>query len=91
MRCSSSTPGLRILDDDAALAAHARTEIHDAVDLRDLRRVLRTARFEQLGHARQTAGDVLGLGRLARRLGHERAGDDLVASFTTMCAPEGIG
>ena len=54
-------------------------EVHDAVDLGDLGGVLRPAGFEQLGHARQTAGDVLGLGRLARRLGHQRAGDDLVA------------
>ena len=79
MRCSSSRLVCWILDEDAALAADARAEIDDAVDLGDFRGVLRTARFEQLGHTRQTAGDVLGLRGFARRLGHERAGDDLVA------------
>ena len=64
---------------DAAFAADAGAEIHHAVDLGDLGGVLRAAGLEQFGHARQTAGDVLGLGGLARRLGHQRAGDDLVA------------
>ena len=45
-----------------ALAAHGAADVDDAVDLRDLGSVLRTARFEQFRHARQTAGDVLGLG-----------------------------
>ena len=53
--------GLRVLDEHAALAAHARAKVHDAVDLGDFRRVLRPARLEQFGHPRQTAGDVLGL------------------------------
>src|SRR5208282_1091629 len=35
--------------------------------------------LEQLGHTRKAAGDVLGLRSLARRLGHQGAGDDLVA------------
>jgi hypothetical protein len=34
---------LRVLDENATLAAHARAEVHDAVDLGDLGRVLRTA------------------------------------------------
>ena len=46
--------GLLVLDQDAALAAHAGAEIHDAVDLRDLGGVLRPAGLEQLGHARQS-------------------------------------
>ena len=71
--------GLRVLDQNGALAADAGAEIDDAVDLGNLRRVFGTARLEQFGHARQTARDVLGLGRFARGLGHERAGDDLVA------------
>ena len=79
MRCSSSNCGRRVLDENAALAAHARAKVHEAVNLGNFRRVFRTARFEQFRHARQTAGDVLGLGRFARRFGHQRSGDDLVA------------
>src|SRR5260221_7908500 len=71
--------GRRILDEDAALAAHARAEVHEAVNLGDLGRVFRTAGFKQLGHARQTAGDVLGIGSLAGRFRHQRSGHDLVA------------
>src|SRR5690606_27013834 len=36
-------------------------------------RLLRLARFEQVGHARQTAGDVAGLGRLLRDTGNDVA------------------
>ena len=53
--------------------------LHDAVDLGDDRRLLRTPRLEQLDHARQTARDVLGLGGLARDLGQHVAGRDLAA------------
>src|ERR1039458_5411608 len=70
---------LRVFDDDATLAADARPEIHDAVNPGNFRCVLGMARLEQFRHARETAGNVLGLGRLARRLGHERASDYLVA------------
>ena len=71
--------GLGVGDDDLALAADGAADLDDAVDLGDLGGVLRTAGFEELGHARQTAGDVLGLGDLARRLGEQRAGLDLLA------------
>src|SRR5208283_927531 len=70
--------GLGILDEDATLAAHARAKVRDAVDLGNFRGVLGPAGFKQLGHARQTAGDVLGLGLFARRLGQQRAGHNLV-------------
>ena len=50
-----------------------------AVDLGDDGRLARLARFEQFHHARQTAGDVLGLGGFARDLGHHVAGVDLFA------------
>ena len=46
---------------------------------RDDGRLARLARFEQFDHARQTAGDVLGLGGGARDLGQHVAGVDLVA------------
>ena len=52
---------------------------HDAVDLGDDRVLLRLARLEELGDARQTAGDVLGLRGLARDLGDDVAGLDRVA------------
>ena len=71
--------GLVVADDDLALAADGAADLDDAVDLGDLGRVFRTARFEELGHARQTAGDVLGLGDLARGLGEELAGLHLLA------------
>ena len=51
----------------------------DAVDLRDDGRLARLARFEQLHHARQTAGDVLGLGGRARDLGEHVARVDVFA------------
>ena len=47
-----------------------------AVDLRHDRELLRLARLEQLGHARQAAGDVLRLGGLARDLGDDVARRD---------------
>ena len=40
---------------------------------------LRLAGLEDFGHAGQTAGDVLRAGDLARRLGQQRAGGDLLA------------
>ena len=58
-------------DDHPALAAAVRPELHDAVDLGDDRALLRLARLEELGHPRQTAGDVLRLRRLARDLRHD--------------------
>ena len=50
--------------------------LDDAVDLGDDGRLTRFARFEQLHHARQTAGDVLGLGGRTRNLGEHVAGVD---------------
>src|SRR5271163_3045023 len=63
-------------DFDLALALGVFPEGDLAVDFRDDRELLRLARFEQLRHARQTAGDVLGLGRLARNLRNHVAGLD---------------
>ena len=51
--------------------AHALADfavLHDAVDFADDGGVARLAGFEELDDARQTAGDVLGLGGLARNL-----------------------
>ena len=68
-------------------------ELDDAVDLGDDRRVLRLARLEQLGHARQTAGDVARLRRLrARILTSAVAGGDLLAvAAPARRAPVGSG
>ena len=79
MRCSSSVPVCGVADDELALAADGAADLDDAVDLGDFRGVLRTARLEEFGHARQTAGDVLGLGDLARGLGEHAAGLDFLA------------
>ena len=54
------------LDDDAALVLVVAPEADRAVDLGDDGVILRTARLEQFGHTRQTAGDVLGLGAFHR-------------------------
>ena len=54
------------LDDDAALVLVVAAESDRAVDLGDDRVILGTTSFEQFGHARQTAGDVLGLGAFQR-------------------------
>jgi hypothetical protein len=63
---------LRCPFDDAAVA-------HDAVDLRDDRRLARLVRLEQLDHARQTARDVLGLRGLPRNLREDLAGKHRLA------------
>src|SRR5204863_29603 len=60
-------------DDDLPLALGVLAEGDDAVDLADDRELLRLARLEELGDARQAAGDVLGLGGLARHLGDDVA------------------
>ena len=55
-------------DDDLALALGVLAERNLAVDLRDDGVVLRLAGLEELGDARKTTGDVLGLRGLARDL-----------------------
>src|SRR5262249_19507194 len=54
------------LDDDATFVLVVAAEADGAGGLGDNRRFLRTARFEQLRHPRQTAGDVTSLGALGR-------------------------
>ena len=66
-------------DLDAALVLVVAAELDPAVHLGDDRAVLRTAGFEQLGHPRQTAGDVAGLGAFRRHPRQHVAGLDLVA------------
>src|SRR5438067_7014693 len=60
-------------DDDLPHALDEAAHLDAAVDLGDDGLLLGLARLEQLGHPRQTAGDVLGLGRLARDLGNVAA------------------
>src|SRR6185312_3361848 len=55
-------------DDEFPFALGNRTELNDSVDFRHDRRLAGTTSFEQFHYARQTARDVLGLGRLARNL-----------------------
>ena len=64
----SRISSLLALDDDLLLAADDLAELDDPVDFRNDRRVVRPAGFEQLGHARQTAGDVTRLGDHTRHL-----------------------
>src|SRR6185436_12276428 len=70
----------RVPDHDQLLHASGHAaELHAPVDLADGRGVLRLARFEELGHAGQTARDVAGLRDLAADLDQRLAGRDLVA------------
>ena len=66
-------------DVNLALALDDFAVFHHAVNFADDRGILRLARFEQFHDARQTSGDVLGLGRLARDLREHVAGLHLVA------------
>ncbi len=54
-------------------------ELDVAVDFGHDRRLAGFARFEELDDARQTAGDVFGLGGFTRNLGDDVAGGDLIA------------
>ncbi len=67
------------LDHDPALAADGLGDADAAVDLGHHGRVLRLAGLEELDDARQTTGDVLGLRHLARDLGQNVAGRQVVA------------
>ena len=81
---------LSLLDDDRALAAPLLAQQLDAaVDLGHDRRLLGPAGLEDLGDARQTAGDVLGAAHLARRLGQQRAGRDHLAVADLEAGPLG--
>src|SRR5690606_31359914 len=66
-------------DRNAALGLVVLAEFDAAFDFRDDRGFFRTARFEQFGDTRQTAGDVARLGRLTRDAGDDVAGFDLGA------------
>ena len=64
---------LLVADGDLDEALRADAEADDAFDLGDDGGVLGLARLEELGHARQAAGDVLGLRDFLRDLGHDVA------------------
>src|SRR5215470_9822554 len=66
-------------DHDLAHALHEAAHLDAAIDLGDDGLLLGLAGLEQLGHARQTTGDVLGLGRLARDLRDDVGREDLGA------------
>src|SRR3989449_675952 len=66
-------------NDDLPHALDEPTHFNPAIDLGDDRLLLRLARLEQLGHPRQTAGDVLGLGGLARDLRDDVGREDVGA------------
>src|SRR5438132_1490705 len=66
-------------DHHLALALGVLPEADHAFDLADDGMLLRLAGLEQLGHAGQTAGDVLGLGGLPRNAGDHLAGLDGIA------------
>ena len=77
-----------VADDDRPLAAALLVqELDAAVDLGDDRRLLGPPGLEELGDARQAAGDVLGAAHLARGLGQQRAGRDHLAVVAPRCWP----
>ncbi len=83
--------GLRVLDDELALAANRAADFDDAVDLRDLAASFgRRASNSSATRGRPPVMSLV-LATLARRLGEQRAGANLVAFASTMtCAPAGI-
>ncbi len=56
------------LDVNPALTLDDFAVFHHAIDFADDSRIFRLARFEELDHARQTAGDVFRFGGFARDL-----------------------
>src|SRR5690606_28457425 len=54
------------LDHDTTLVLVVATKAYRTIDFRDDSVILRTTRFEQLGNARETTGNVLGLGTFHR-------------------------
>ena len=77
-----------VLDDDRPLAAALLVEQLDAaVDLGDDGGLLGPPGLEQLGDARQAAGDVLRAADLARGLGQQGAGGDLLPLVRPRCPP----
>src|SRR5262245_31477129 len=68
-------------DGDAPLVLVVAAELHRAGDVGDDGMGLGPPRFEQLGDARQAAGDVAGLGALGRNTGEHVAGHDLMAGL----------
>ena len=78
MRCSSSAPVCGIADDELASCRGRCRAISTTPSILAISAAsFGTARLEEFGHARQTAGDVLGLGDLARGLGQTLSGLDL--------------
>ncbi len=82
----------RALDDDGAVAAAVLAELDEPVDLGNDSRVLRTARFKELGDTRQTAGDVARLLHAAGDLRDQfaRADDRLVIDKDVRADGNGI-
>ena len=68
-------------DGDAPLVLVVAAKLHRAGDLGDDGVVLGTPRLEQLGHPRQTAGDVARLGALDRDTSQHVAGHHLMAGL----------
>ena len=66
-------------DDDLSLALGNLPVLHHAVDFADDSSFVGLAGFEQLDHARESAGNVFRLGGFARDFGQHVAGQDLIA------------
>ena len=77
-------------NDQFAFAFGDRAERDRTVDFRHDRRFRRPSSFKELDDARQTAGDVLGLGSFARDLRDDVAGSTSSPSVTIRFARTGI-
>src|SRR5207248_2284791 len=71
--------GLWVLQNKPPFSADRATHLDNAVDLRDLRGILRPARLEQFRHPRQTTGDIFRLRYFARSFREQGAGPNLLA------------
>src|SRR5262249_6673619 len=74
-------------DVDFTLAFGNFAELHHAIDLTDDGGLARLAGLKQLNHARQTTGDVFGLGGVARDLGQHVARMDFISVLHHQVGP----
>src|SRR6266567_615679 len=79
--------GLDILQNETALSADGPAHFDNAIDLRDLSRILGTAGFEKFRHSRQTAGNIFRLSYFARSFREQRAGANLLTFLDNHVRP----
>ena len=81
--------GFRIFDDQLLFASHIALQVDDAIDLRNLCRILRTTGFEKLCHTRKTTRDILCLSDFSWSLGHSLPGLNFLSILHLDMCPRG--